>query len=196
MRFRISLLTLLVLCMLPCCHAVELKFSSGSLERTLKSQLFTANGGYYYLRGGPPSACYVSADSPHVYFSGDRLVVHLHTSASLGTQIRGECIGLRLAPSVDVSMVPVAEGETIGFRDARIERLSGSRELDFILMPFLSRKVPSSMKIDAAVLLRQLLSKSAENTGYTLTLDRLKIHSMDVEGDTLVVDIDGDLSVK
>jgi hypothetical protein len=57
-------------------------------------------------------------------------------------------------------VLPEAEGETIGFRDARIEKLSESRELNFVLMPFLSRKVSSSMKVTAAMLLRQLLARN------------------------------------
>jgi hypothetical protein len=57
-------------------------------------------------------------------------------------------------------VLPEAEGETIGFRDARIEKLSESRELNFVLMPFLSRKVSSSMKVTAAMLRRQLLARN------------------------------------
>jgi hypothetical protein len=100
-----------------------------------------------------------------------------------------------LAPDADVSLLPDSEGETIGFRDARIEHLSESHELNFVLMPFLSHKVPSSMKVNAATLLRQVLAQSMQRTGYDLKLDRLKIHSMQVEGDALVVDVDGDMSV-
>jgi hypothetical protein len=51
------------------------------------------------------------------------------------------------------------------------------------------------MKVNAADLIRQLLSKSAESTGYDLTLDNLKVHSMQVSGDALVVDFDGNMSV-
>jgi hypothetical protein len=51
------------------------------------------------------------------------------------------------------------------------------------------------MKINAADLIRQLLTKSNEATGYDLKLDNLKVHSMQVSGDALVVDFDGDLSV-
>jgi hypothetical protein len=32
-------------------------------------------------------------------------------------------------------------------------------------------------------------------TGYKVTLDRLKIHSMTIEGESIVVDVDGDISV-
>ena len=80
-------------------------------------------------------------------------------------------------------------------RDARVEHLSNNKELDFFLVPFLSGKLPQQMKVNAADLIRQLLSKSAESTGYDLTLDNLKVHSMQVSGDALVVDFDGNMSV-
>jgi len=176
-------------------RAVELRISAQALEHTLKAQLFNTPDGRYYIKGDANSPCHVYAEAPKVSFSGDRVFVHVHTSAKLGTHLHGMCIGIGLSPDADVSLLPDAEGETIGFRDARIEKLSESHELNFVLMPFLSRKVPSSMKVNAATLLRQVLAQSLASTGYDLKLDRLKIHSMTVEGDALVVDVDGDLSV-
>ncbi|MBX6358630.1 MAG: hypothetical protein IRZ03_00975 [Acidobacterium ailaaui] len=191
-RFALCLLLFL---MARTTYAVELRISAQALEHTLKSQLFNAPSGRYYIKGDIGSPCYVYADSPKVSFSGDRIVVHVHTSAKLGTHLHGMCIGIGLSPEADVSLLPDAEGETIGFRDARIEHLSESRELNFLLVPFLDRKIPSSMKVNAADLLRKVLAQSLQSTGYDLKLDRLKIHSMQVEGDMLVVDVDGDLSV-
>ena len=176
-------------------RAVELKISREALERTLKAQLFSGPGGRYYLQGDARSACYVYAEAPSVAFAGDRIVVRVHTSARLGAHLHGACLGVSLAPNASVSMVPAAEGETIGFRDARVERVSDSRQLNFILLPFLSHKIPSSLKVDAAALLRQLLTQSLASTGYSVTLDHLKIHSMVIESDHLTVDLDGDLSV-
>jgi hypothetical protein len=193
MRRILFALTLFALA--PSCFAIELKFSAQALERTLRTQLFNGENGRYYLKGNPRSGCYAYAEAPSVSFAADRIVVHVHTSARLGTSVHGSCIGVGLAPNADVSLVPDAEGESIGFRDARIEHLSTSRELTFILMPFLSRKVPSSLKINAATLIREALSKSAESTGYAIALDNLKIHSMHVENSELVIDVDGDLSV-
>ncbi len=195
MRFRSALLCLIVLLLTPLAHAVELKITAQALEHTLKVQLFNGPNGRYYIKGDAKSACYVYAEDPKVSFSGDRIFVHVHTSAKLGTRFRGSCLGLGLSPDADVSLLPDAEGETIGFRDARIENLSESRELNFVLMPFLSRQVPSSMKVNAATLLRRVLEQSLTSTGYDLKLDRLKIHSMTVDNNALVVDVDGDLSV-
>ena len=95
----------------------------------------------------------------------------------------------------DVSMVPDAREETIGFRDARIERLSKSKELNFLLVPFLDRKLPDQMKVNAADLMRQLLSQSTQTTGYAFTLSSLKLHSLFVEGKMLVLDADAGLNV-
>ncbi len=37
---------------------------------------------------------------------------------------------------------------------------------------------------------------STASSGYKVTLEKLKVHSMQIVGDTLVVDVDGDISVK
>jgi hypothetical protein len=175
--------------------AIEVKVSSQALERTLRTQLFNGPQGRYYIRGDATSACYVYADSPHVTFVEDRIVVHVHAKAKFGTAVHGACIGVSLSTNADVSLIPEAEEESVGFRDARVERLSESKELNFLLVPFLSRKLPAQMKMNAAVLMRQLLSRSTETTGYALSLDSLKLHSLLVEGDSLVMDADAALKV-
>jgi len=100
-----------------------------------------------------------------------------------------------LNTEADVSVIPDAEGETIGFRDAHIEHISESRELNFLLVPFLSHKLPQQMKVNAADLMRQALSRSVETTGYAFTLSVLKIHSMLVQGEMLVLDADAAMNV-
>jgi hypothetical protein len=138
----------------------------------------------------------VYVEAPHVSFKDDRVIVHVHTRAKLGTALRGACIGVSLTTEADVSLIPEAEGESVGFRDARVERLSESKELNFLLVPFLSRKLPSQMKVNAADLMRELLSQSVSTTGYTLTLNSLKLHSMQVDHNALVVDVDAGMSVE
>ena len=175
--------------------AIEVRVSAQALERTLQTQLFNGPQGRYYIRGDANSACYVYAESPHVTFVQDRIVVRVHAKAKLGTAVRGTCLGVSLTTTTDVSLIPEAEEESIGFRDARIERLTESRELNFLLEPFLSGKLPAQMKVNAAVLMRQLLSRSTETTGYALSLSALKLHSLLVEGDSLVMDADATLKV-
>jgi hypothetical protein len=175
--------------------AIEVKVSAQALERTLQAQLFNGPQGRYYIRGDANSPCYVYAESPHVTFVQDRIVVHVHSKSRLGTSVHGTCIGVSLSTNTDVSLIPQAEEESVGFRDARIERLSESKELNFLLVPFMSHKLPAQMKVNAAVLMRQLLSRSTETTGYALSLNSLKLHSLLVEGDSLVMDADATLKV-
>jgi len=176
-------------------RAIELKISSQALERTLTKQLFSGEGGRYYIRGKADSPCFVYAEDPKVSFKDDRIVIHVKTHAKLGTSLHGACLGVSLNTEADVSVVPEAQGESIGFRDARVENLSESKELNYFLIPFLSKKLPQEMKVNAADQLRQIISTSTQTTGYALTLDEMKIHSMQVSGDDLVVDFDGSLSV-
>jgi hypothetical protein len=176
--------------------ALEVKVSAAALERTLRAQLFNGPEGRYYMRGDASTPCFVYAEAPHVSFKDDRILVHVHTRAKLGTVVRGSCLGVTLATDADVSFIPDAEGETVGFRDARIERLSESKELNFLLVPFLSRKLPAQMKLNAAELMRKLLSQSMATTGYALTLGSLKLHSMTIDHDALVVDVDAGMSIE
>jgi hypothetical protein len=177
-------------------HAVDLKISRDALHRTLQQQLFGGPQGRYYLKGNAKSTCSVFAENPQLTFAPDRVYVKVKIHAKLGTAVTGRCLGVSLAPSAEVSLVPDAEGESIGFRDARVEHVSESRELNFLLMPFLSHQIPSSMKVNAADLLRKALQGSTVPAGYTVSLDRLKIHSMTIAGDNLDLDVDGDISVK
>jgi hypothetical protein len=176
-------------------RAIEIKVSAQALERTLNTQLFNGADGRYYFRGSATSPCYAYAQEPKVSFKDERIVIHVKTHAKLGEKVGGACLGVGLNTEADVSVIPDAQGESIGFRDPNLDRLSTSREFNFLLIPFLSKKLPQQMKINAADLIRQLLVKSAEATGYDVKLDNLKVHSMQVSGDALVVDFDGDLSV-
>lgn len=178
------------------CSAVELRVSREALQRTLRQQLFNGPEGRYYLKGSATTACFVYAEDPQVSFAGDRLVVRVKTHAKLGTSLRGACLGLSLAPTSEVSVAPAGEGETLGFKDARLEKVSDQRELNFLLSPFLSHTVPSSMKVNAAELLRKALTDSTATSGYKVSLDRLKIHSIQLDGEDVVVDVDGGISVK
>jgi hypothetical protein len=189
------LLSVLLLGIPRAASAIEVRISSQALERTLRAQLFNGPEGRYYMRGDLHSPCFVYADSPHVTFMQDRIVVHVHARARLGTSVHGVCIGVSMDTDADVSMVPEAQEENIGFRDAHIEHLSESKELNFLLIPFLDRKLPDQMKVNAATLMRQLLSQSTQTTGYAFTLSSLKLHSLFVEGRMLVLDADAGLNV-
>jgi len=193
---RLAMIVCAALAMPSFAHATEVAVSAKALERTLKAQLFNGPDGRYYLRGNPTTPCFVYAEDPHVSFVNDRILVHVHTKSKIGTTVHGSCLGVSLSTNTDVSFVPEAEEESVGFRDARLEKMSDSKELNFLLEPFLSHKLPQQMKLNAATLIGQLLSKSTETTGYKLTLNKLKLHSMFVEAQVLVVDLDSNISVE
>jgi hypothetical protein len=188
-------------------HGSELKISTNALERTLQARLFKSPDdksptGRYYIRGNAEKPCSVYAEDPHISFksaSGTdeaRIWVHLKIHARLGKPVGDTCLGLALATESDVSFIPFADGERVGFRDARIEDLTQSRQLDFLLAPFLKGKIPSSLEVNAADLLRKTLTGSEDRTGYAITLDRLQIGTLEVRDDMLVVDVDADVTMK
>ena len=163
----------------PCARGVEVHVSAPALERTLAHQLFNqpdAEGKLdrHYLRGSAQKGCSIYVDDPHISFrpptspdTDARIVVSVKTHAKIG--FGRSCFGLTVSAESTVSFIPEAEDESIGFRDARIERLSNNKELDLLLEPFLAKKLPSEMKVNAANLLRTLLVRAPDSTGYTLT---------------------------
>jgi hypothetical protein len=175
---------------------VELKISRQAIDRTLHQQLFSGTNARYYLKGDASSPCFTYADDPTVVFNQTRILVQLRIHARLGKSFGGRCIGIPLDLPVVVSLAPDAEGETVGFLDARIDQISNQRELNFLLQPFLSHVVPSSMKVNAAELLRRALADSTAASGYKVSLDRLRLTAIHVNGDDLVLEGDGDISVR
>ncbi len=175
-------------------HSMELTVSRQALERTLNQQLFAGPGGRYYLKGDPQSDSFISAEEPHLIFEQDRIVVRVKVRARLGKSVGGKWFGVSVALPGEVSLVPDAEGETIGFRDERF--MSNRKEIDLVLAPFLRRQVPKSMKVNAADLLRKALMRSTASSPYKVNLDRLKVHSIRIVGDKLVADADCGISVE
>ena len=198
----LQLARLLAFCALPAfgtARAIEVRITAPALQRTLARQLFNqpdADGKLtrHYLRGSATKGCSVYADDPHVEFQNDRVVVTVKTHAKLG--FGKSCFGISVSAKSEVSFVPEAEDESVGFRDARIDHLTDNKELNLLLEPFLSKKLPQEMKLNAANLMRTLLVKAPDSTGYTLTLTRLQLHSMQIQGNDLVVDLDADIRVQ
>ena len=194
-----NLVALAFLAFASAAKAIEVRVTAPALERTLQHQLFNQAGPdgklvRHYLRGSAATGCTVYVDDPQISFRDDRVVVKVKTHAKLG--FGKSCFGISVSTESVVSFVPEAEGESVGFRDAKIEHLSDNRELDLLLEPFLSKKLPQEMKVNAADLMRKLLVKSPDSTGYTLTLSMLKLHSMQVDGQELVVDLDANVTVE
>ncbi|HWA93024.1 MAG TPA: hypothetical protein VG844_00380 [Terracidiphilus sp.] len=198
-RPSLVLFVLAAVTLLSCanvCMAGELRVSRDALERTMRQQLFSGPDGRYYLKGSAKSGCWVYADGADLSFEQDRIVARIRTHAKLGKSVGHTCLGFALGPTAEVSLEPFGEGETIGFRDAQVVKVSDRRELNFLLVPFLSHQVPRSMQVNAADLLRKALVGSTAASGYKVSLDRLKVHSIQIKGDNLIVDVDGDISVK
>ncbi len=187
--------------LLVCCvgaRAMTVRVTAPALERTLQHQLFNqadadGNLNRHYLKGSATKGCSVYADEPHVTFRDDRVVVSVKTHAKLG--IGKACFGISVTTEAEVSFVPEAEDQSIGFRDAHIDHLTNNKQLDGLLEPFLAKKLPQEMKVNAADLMRKLLVRAPDSTGYTLTLEMLQLHSMQVDGDVLVVDLDANFRV-
>jgi hypothetical protein len=177
-------------------RSVQLTVSRDVLERTLRQQLYSGQDGKYFLKGNAQTPCFISTEDPHLSFEQGRIVVRMKTQAKVGKQFGSKCIGIPLSLPTEVSLAPDADGETIGFKDARLDKIVDQKEVNFVLSPFLRGKVPSSMRVNAAELLRKALAGSTASSGYKVNLNRLRIVSIQVTGDKLIIDADGAIGVE
>jgi hypothetical protein len=195
MKLRSALISCLFLFVIPASYAADFKVSSGALERTLKARLFNTPDGRYYMRGDSKSPCNLYAEDPHLSFAGDRILVRLHTGGWYGKQIAGHCVGFGVSMNTVISLAPTADGESIGVADAKLDRLSDSNEVNFILKPFFSNRLPSEIKMNAAMMLREILTKSTETSGYPVSLDKLQMRSAHIVDNYLIVDYESNMRI-
>jgi len=181
-------------------RAIVVRVTAPALERTLARQVFNQTGpngepGRRYIKGRPDSdkGCPVYLDQPRVAFVDGRVVVTVKTHARLG--FGKKCVGIGVSLESQVSFVPVAEGESVGFRDARIEYVTKNKDLDGLLEPFLEKKLPQEMKVNAAEFLDKLLAHSQSATGYEVTVEKLELRSMQIEDQELMIDLDANFRI-
>jgi hypothetical protein len=188
-------LLFLLFCSLPL-HAIEVQISSRALENTLQQQLFQGGNGRVYLRGNADHGCALYAENPKISFANNRIVVNITINGVLGKMLFGKCVGVPIHTSPEVSLVPVAHGEVVGFEDARIDRVTENSELNALAMPFLKRQLPRSMEINVSDQLRKLLSDQTKISGYQFTLHNLNLVTLAVQGDHLYLNVEAKIQVE
>ena len=193
MRF---LLFCLLLAPLPV-QALTLTVGPQPLQRALVKQLFSAPDGRYYLRGKRDSpGCFLYAQDPHLRFAGNRILLDLHLTGKVGSNFAGACVGLAWSGDAEISVLPQAQGATIGFTDVRVEKLTSDHELDRLLEPLLAALVPRSLKVDAGSLVTKMLRTASERSATAITLQQISIGSIAVQGDSLALDIEGQVGIE
>ena len=126
----------------PSAAPSKCKVSRDAIERTLKQQLFSGPDGRYYLKGNAQSACFIYAEDPKLTFVQDRIVVRVKTHARLGKPWAAPAWAFRSRIPAEVSLAPDGEGETIGFRDARVDRVSDQRSSTSCSRPSSATRFP------------------------------------------------------
>lgn len=176
-------------------QALELRVGPQALQRALSRQMLAAPDGRYYLHGHRGGGCSLYATDAHIHFAANRIVLDLHLAGKLGSNFAGGCLGVNWNGDAEVSMLPQAQGATLGFTDVRVERLTGNGSLDRLLSPLLTSRVPAGFKVNAMTLIGKMLHTASERSQTTFTLDSLSITSMQVVNNALLLTLDGSVSM-
>jgi hypothetical protein len=176
-------------------RAVQLRVGPQSLQHALTHQLQQAPDGRYYLHGRRSGGCALYATDVHVHFAQNRIVLDLHLAGKIGADFAGGCLGVTWAGDAEVSMLPQAQGAKLGFTDVRVEKLNGNGDIGGLLAPLLESRVPRNFSIDAASLVGRMLHSASVRSQTPLSLDSITITSMQVVNNSLLLGIDGSVSM-
>lgn len=177
-------------------QGLELRVGPKPLERALEKQLFSAPDGRFYLRGNRQSLCSLYAQHPQLKFEGDRIVLAMQLDGKIGREFGGECLGVPWTGTGELSMLPQAQGATIGFSDVRVEHLTGDTSLDRLVSPLIEALAPRAIHVDAAALIGKMLRTASAHSGTEISLQQLSISGMQVVGNNLQLFAQGVVSVE
>ena len=130
------------------------------------------------------------ADDAKVTFVQDWIVVKVKTQARVGTSVGVAGVEISLSPTAEVSMVPFGERESIGFPSPTGERAA---EVELSADTVSERAGALKHQVGCSRFAAQGAGGLWATSGFKVVLERLKVHSIEIQGDVLVVDPDRDI---
>lgn len=174
---------------------VDLEIRFGALERLIGEQMFTADG-RKYVRGAKERKCnYAFLEKPKLSAAGDRLQLKVNFSGKTALDMFGRCVGVGDSFELTLTAKPVANSGSIAFQDFNVSTPRDSfyiRRVRSALVQTLSK----DFRIDVMQHARKLIEAPHAVGAYQQEIKDLKMHSVRVAPDALVLGVDFRVIVK
>ena len=175
-------------------RGAEITVFHAALERVVWQVLLT-EGGRGYLEGGPDDTCrYAFVQEPKVSGRDGRLWIRFVFSGRAGAEVAGRCVGPGDTFDLVVSGVPALSGGELSFDDLRVEAPDTAyfRLVRGLVESRLGERLryPLRQKLDA------LAAAVAAPAGYAMSVDRVGMSRVQVDGDALRFTLDLGLDVR
>jgi hypothetical protein len=185
MKFRVIALATLLAMLATLAQASEIVLEASAIEKTLKHEVFDAQGRYHLVT--PTTCTYSYLDSPSVSISGGRLRIKSHLTSQAASQVGKECVGGSDEFDVTLSGRPVYRAEKIVIDDIKLDDVSDLAWRP-LLEVFIKRAAPKMLEIN----LRQALQRTLKdaNTAYDVLVEKIAVTKLVAEENKVRADID------
>jgi hypothetical protein len=178
----------------PAAQAAEITLTHSALERVVWQVLLT-EGGRGYFEGGPDDTCrYAFVQEPKVTGADGRLRIRFLFAGRAGAEVGGRCVGPGDTFDLFVSGVPALAGGELYLEDLRVEAPDTAyfRLVSGLVENQLRQRLRYPLKRD----LDRVAATVGAPAGYAMSVERLEMSGVQVEGDTLRVSLEIGLSVR
>lgn len=178
----------------PPAPAAEITLSHAALERVVWQVLLT-EGGRGYFEGGPNDTCrYAFVQEPKVTGVGGRLRIRFLFSGRAGAQVGGRCVGPGDTFDLIVSGVPALARGELYLDDLRVEApdTAYSRLVRSLVESQLGQRLRYPLKQD----LDALAAARGAPAGFTVSLPRLEMSGVQIDGTALRMSFDVGLDIR
>lgn len=175
----------------------ELHIRFDALKRMLSEQAFTQDG-RRYVRGSKQAHCnFAYLESPDIGGQDGRLRINARFTGRTALDVFGGCVGLGDAFDVTILATPLYKDGNLGLRDVQVAQSQGRTSLYI-------RRVCSAMKhsletdfrYPVAAEAKRILEEPGTQPNYPRDLRRFTVTDIRVSGDSLVLGLDFELSVR
>ncbi|MEO8594838.1 MAG: hypothetical protein ABI759_16080 [Candidatus Solibacter sp.] len=176
--------------------AVELHIQFGALERMLTEQVFSQDG-RRYVRGSKADKCnFAYLEKPQVRAQGSLLLIKAHFTGRSALNVAGQCVGLGDAFDVLITALPVYKSGSLALQEVIVR----SRDKNGYYIRKVCQAMQSSLirdfKYPLEISAQSLLEAPAAQPGYTRAVRKFNVPEIRVTSDSLVLQVDFELTVK
>ena len=192
---RIGILAFAAWCGQPA-HAVELHLQFGALERMLAEQVFMQDG-RRYVRGDKNNKCnFAYLEKPQIQGDAGRLRIRARFTGRSALNMLGQCVGLGDAFTVVIAATPQYRDGNLVL--ANVTAASDGKTGYYIrrVCTALDSSLARDFKYPLAAVAQRLLEDPAAQPGYKRELRHFQVPAIRVTNDTLVIELDFELTVK
>ncbi len=171
-------------------RAIELEIRFPLLEKQLAQQLFTQDG-KRYVKGNAKTKCnFAYLADPHFKAREGRLLIQARFTGRSSLDLLGKCVGFGDSFDLEVVAGLTTRGGTLILVQPKVQILSRDTYYSRQVKKALEASIADAVQYPIRDEVRRLLTQASQAGPYKISIGKLEIRSLQIQNDSLVVDVD------